>query len=138
MKKTALSLILMGIISLSSCKNEKSRAVDSTENAIENMHQVANEILEEESNLEEAAKIATDIPQFSNEENQKFAQDYAQYFNEIMEASAKNDSEKLHLLMSEGVEWSKKAQDQMNKMTAEDKQKWTQWSSKLRSAAAGE
>lgn len=138
MKKTALSLILMGIISLSSCKNEKSKAVDSTENAIENMHQVANEILEEESNLEEAAKIATDIPQFSNEENQKFAQDYAQYFNEIMEASAKNDSEKLYLLMSEGVEWSKKAQSQMNKMTAEDKQKWTQWSSKLRSAAAGE
>lgn len=138
MKNITLALTFVSILSMYACTDKKNEIVNNTDSAIEDINTDATNRMEEEQNLIEAAKIADDIPQFSSEENQKFAEEYAQYFNEIMTASSNNETEQLHKLMNEGVEWSKKVQNQIKKMTAEDQQKWTEWSSKLRSAAAGE
>ncbi|MET3732095.1 hypothetical protein [Moheibacter stercoris] len=76
-----------------------------------------------------------ELPNFSHAEITMFAIEYIDYYNQLMEAANAGDATKLQELTAQGVEWSKKASEWTQKMTAEDAQKWVDWASKLQDAA---
>lgn len=136
MKKLILAITAFSMIAFTSCKSEEDKSVDAMGVTLDENESEAEELFDEELNLIDAAKVANEIPEFSNDEVQRFAEEYAAYFNEIMENN--DHPEKLNELMSQGVEWSKRTLEVMKKMTPEDKEKWTEWAAKLQSVAAGE
>lgn len=131
MKKIFLIVTTLGLIVFTACKNEENKVSDVSEtDAIENEI----EVLDDYEQIQiDASKVASDIPQFSNVEIQEFAEKYSAYFNELMKAG--DDSEKLHELLAEGVEWSKRVSTITQQMNEEDLDKWSQWSSQLQTAA---
>lgn len=131
MKKIFLIVTTLGLIVFTACKNEENKVSDVSEtDAIENEI----EVLDDYEQIQiDASKVASDIPQFSNVEIQEFAEKYSAYFNELMKAG--DDSEKLHELLAEGVEWSKRVSAITQQMNEEDLDKWSQWSSQLQTAA---
>lgn len=138
MKKLIVAMTFIGIVSITSCKENEEKVVTKTEQTIEKIKKQAEVIQSIEGNLETASKTAADIPQFSTGELQEFAQNYADYFDKIAEAQKEKDKEKLEDLLSESLNWSKKAAKWTQEMTEEDAQKWIKWSSRLRSSISNE
>lgn len=132
MKKTFLIFTALGLIAFTSCKNQEENVSDVTE-GIDSIVNDAEELEDYEQVQIDASKVASDIPQFSDPEVQKFAEEYSAYFNELMQAG--DDTEKLHELLGEGVEWSKRVSQLTQKMSEEDLDKWSRWSSQLQTAA---
>lgn len=132
MKKTFLIFTALGLIAFTSCKNQEEDVSDVTE-GIDSIVNDAEELENYEQVQIDASKVASDIPQFSDPEVQKFAEEYSAYFNELMQAG--DDTEKLHELLGEGVEWSKRVSQLTQKMSEEDLDKWSRWSSQLQTAA---
>lgn len=132
MKKTFLIITALGLIAFTSCKNQEENVSDVTE-GIDSIVNDAEELEDYEQVQIDASKVASDIPQFSDPEVQKFAEEYSAYFNELMQAG--DDTEKLHELLGEGVEWSKRVSQLTQKMSEEDLDKWSRWSSQLQTAA---
>lgn len=132
MKKTFLIFTAIGLIAFTSCKNQEEDVSDVTE-GIDSIVNDAEELEDYEQVQIDASKVASDIPQFSDPEVQKFAEEYSAYFNELMQAG--DDTEKLHELLGEGVEWSKRVSQLTQKMSEEDLDKWSRWSSQLQTAA---
>lgn len=132
MKKTFLIFTALGLIAFTSCKNQEEDVSDVTE-GIDSIANDAEELEDYEQVQIDASKVASDIPQFSDPEVQKFAEEYSAYFNELMQAG--DDTEKLHELLGEGVEWSKRVSQLTQKMSEEDLDKWSRWSSQLQTAA---
>lgn len=132
MKKTFLIFTALGLIAFTSCKNQEEDVSDVTE-GIDSIVNDAEELEDYEQVQIDASKVASDIPQFSDPEIQKFAEEYSAYFNELMQAG--DDTEKLHELLGEGVEWSKRVSQLTQKMSEEDLDKWSRWSSQLQTAA---
>lgn len=132
MKKTFLIFTALGLIAFTSCKNQEEDVSDVTE-GIDSIVNDAEELEDYEQVQIDASKVASDIPQFSDPEVQKFAEEYSAYFNELMQAG--DDTEKLHELLGEGVEWSKRVSQLTQKMSEEDLDKWSRWSSQLQTAA---
>lgn len=132
MKKFFLAIAAVGIVSLASCKSEEKKVEDAT---VEVTEQALETGVKNAETATEIAVASTDIPTFSNAEVQKFATEYQAYFNQLMEAANAGDATKLQELTAQGVEWSKKASEWTQKMTAEDAQKWVDWASKLQDAA---
>lgn len=132
MKKTFLIITALGLIAFTSCKNQEENVSDVTE-GIDSIANDAEELEDYEQVQIDASKVASDIPQFSDPEVQKFAEEYSAYFNELMQAG--DDTEKLHELLGEGVEWSKRVSQLTQKMSEEDLDKWSRWSSQLQTAA---
>lgn len=135
MKKLFLAITVMGLVTVTSCKKEEAKVEDATEQATEDATTTAEETAEEVDNTTAAV---SDIPQFSSPEIQKFAEEYAAYFNEVTEASKSGDAAKIQELSAKSVEWTKKASEWTQKMTAEDAQKWVEWSQKIAQAASGQ
>lgn len=132
MKKTFLIFTALGLIAFTSCKNQEEDVSNVTE-GIDSIVNDAEELEDYEQVQIDASKVASDIPQFSDPEVQKFAEEYSAYFNELMQAG--DDTEKLHELLGEGVEWSKRVSQLTQKMSEEDLDKWSRWSSQLQTAA---
>ena len=132
MKKILLIITALGLIAFTSCKNQEEDVSDVTE-GIDSIVNDAEELEDYEQVQIDASKVASDIPQFSDPEVQKFAEEYSAYFNELMQAG--DDTEKLHELLGEGVEWSKRVSQLTQKMSEEDLDKWSRWSSQLQTAA---
>lgn len=132
MKKTFLIFTALGLIAFTSCKNQEENVSDVTE-GIDSIANDAEELEDYEQVQIDASKVASDIPQFSDPEVQKFAEEYSAYFNELMQTG--DDTEKLHELLGEGVEWSKRVSQLTQKMSEEDLDKWSRWSSQLQTAA---
>jgi len=132
MKKTFLIFTALGLIAFTSCKNQEEDVSDVTE-GIDSIVNDAEELEDYEQVQIDASKVASDIPQFSDPEVQKLAEEYSAYFNELMQAG--DDTEKLHELLGEGVEWSKRVSQLTQKMSEEDLDKWSRWSSQLQTAA---
>jgi len=132
MKKTFLIFTALGLIAFTSCKNQEEDVSDVTE-GIDSIINDAEELEDYEQVQIDASKVASDIPQFSDPEVQKLAEEYSAYFNELMQAG--DDTEKLHELLGEGVEWSKRVSQLTQKMSEEDLDKWSRWSSQLQTAA---
>ena len=132
MKKTFLIFTALGLIAFTSCKNQEEDVSDVTE-GIDSIINDAEELEDYEQVQIDASKVASDIPQSSDPEVQKLAEEYSAYFNELMQAG--DDTEKLHELLGEGVEWSKRVSQLTQKMSEEDLDKWSRWSSQLQTAA---
>lgn len=132
MKKILLIITALGLIAFTSCKNQEEDVSDVTE-GIDSIVNDAEELEDYEQVQIDASKVASDIPQFSDPEVQKLAEEYSAYFNELMQAG--DDTEKLHELLGEGVEWSKRVSQLTQKMSEEDLDKWSRWSSQLQTAA---
>lgn len=132
MKKILLIITALGLIAFTSCKNQEEGVSDVTE-GIDSIANDAEELEDYEQVQIDASKVASDIPQFSDPEVQKFAEEYSAYFNELMQAG--DDTEKLHELLGEGVEWSKRVSQITQKMSEEDLDKWSRWSAQLETAA---
>lgn len=133
MKKIFLTFTALGLIAFTSCKNQEEEGVSDVTEQIGNIESDAEKLEDYEQIHTDASKVASDIPQFSNPEIQKFAEEYSAYFNELMQAG--EDTEKLHELLGEGVEWSKRVSKITQKMNEEDLDKWSEWSAKLETAA---
>jgi 2-phospho-L-lactate guanylyltransferase (CobY/MobA/RfbA family) len=132
MKKFFLAIAAIGIVSLTSCKSEEKKVEDATQDVTE---QAVETGMENAENATEVAVASTDVPTFSNPEVQKFATEYQAYFNKLMDAAKAGDATKLQELTAQSVDWSKRASEWTQKMTAEDANKWVEWASKLQEAA---
>jgi 2-phospho-L-lactate guanylyltransferase (CobY/MobA/RfbA family) len=133
MKKFFLAIAAVGIVSLASCKSEEKKVEDATKDVTEQAVETGMDNAETATDI---AVASSDMPTFSNPEVQKFAEEYQAYYNQLMEAANSGDATKLQELTAQGIEWSKKASEWTQKMTAEDSQKWIDWSSKLQDAAS--
>ena len=138
MKNLILAVTLMGSLNFMSCRENEKKVVETTKQTMEDIQNQLEVTQDVESNLENASETAADIPQFSTGELQEFAQNYADYFDKIAEAQKEKDKEKLEDLLSESLNWSKKAAKWTQEMTEEDAQKWIKWSSRLRSSISDE
>lgn len=132
MKKFFLAIAAVGIVSLASCKSDEKKVEDATNDVIEQAAETADQVAQATTDV---ATAATDIPTFSNPDLQKFANEYQGYYNQLMEAAKVGDQTKINELQAQGVEWSKKASEWMQKSTTEDSQKWVEWTKKLQDAA---
>lgn len=89
--------------------------------------------------VEEKALIEKyQMPNFSSDEINRFALEYAQYFEKITQAAKSGDESEIKDLQSQVAKWAMKASDMTQKMTAEDAQKWVDWSQKIAQVAVGE
>lgn len=138
MKKLILAITLIGIVSITSCKEGEKKVEASTEQTVSDVQDQIETSQDALVNLQTASKVAADIPQFSTGELQEFAQSYSAYFQELVQAAEKGDSIKLQELTTEGLNWSKEASKWTQEMTEEDAQKWIKWSSRLRSSISDE
>jgi len=135
MKKVFLAFTVIGLVTLTSCKTEDKKVEDATENAVEETTEAAETATE---TMENTGAAVADIPQFSNADVQKFAEEYAAYYKEVQAAATSGDQAKIQALQTKAVEWAQKAQQYTQKMTAEDAQKWAEWSMKIAQAAQGQ
>lgn len=131
MKKVFLAFTVIGLVTLTSCKTEDKKVEEVTENAAEETTQTAVEAVETMENTETAI---LEVPQFSNPEVQKFANEYAAYTKEVIDAMTNKDAAKAMELQKQSVEWAQKAQGYTQKMTAEDKTAWENWTKKIAEA----
>lgn len=132
MKKVFLTLTVIGLVTLTSCKSEEKKVEDATENATE---EVTEEAAEAAEAIDNTAAAVSAVPQFSNAEVQQFADDYAKYYAEVKTAMTSGDQTKIMELQKKSVEWAQKAQEFTQKMTPEDAKKWADWSQKIAAAA---
>jgi|SRR5690606_38221610 len=133
MKKVFLALTVIGLVSLTSCKNDKAETAQDNSEEIQETVQDAQE--EAADVAQDNADVAAEIPTFSNPELQTFAQDYAKYFEEVKAAASTGDQTKIMELQKKAVEWSQKQQQILSKggVTPEDAQKLNDWVQKLAS-----
>jgi len=134
MKKLFLTMTVIGLVTLTSCKKEEEKVQDAIQDTTEQMTDVA------EDNLESAneANIAiADIPQFSNPEVQQFAEEYAAFARDAAAAAQSGDAAKIQELQAKTVEWTRKIGEINQKLSSDEAQKFTEWVSEINRAVSG-
>ncbi|MFA7616537.1 MAG: hypothetical protein WBF83_11270 [Moheibacter sp.] len=138
MKKLILAVAVFCVISATSCKNENSNSVETeAQQTLEDADQDALNLDEGTTDITSAEQEAVEVPEFSNGDVQNFANEYSKYFEELLKATKSGDNEKIQELTKLGVDWSKKESAITQSMNAEDTQKWTEWTNKLRDLLNG-
>jgi len=138
MKKIILTVAVIGMITTTSCKNESSNSVETeAQQTLEDADQEALNLEEGNADITSAERQAIEVPEFSNSDVQNFANEYSKYFEELLKATKSEDTEKIQELTKQGVDWSKKESAITQTMSAEDSQKWTEWTNSLRDLLNG-
>lgn len=138
MKKIILTVAVIGMITTISCKNESSNSVETeAQQTLEDADQEALNLEEGNADITSAERQAIEVPKFSNSDVQNFANEYSKYFEELLKATKSEDTEKIQELTKQGVDWSKKESAITQTMSAEDSQKWTEWTNSLRDLLNG-
>lgn len=138
MKKIILTVAVIGMITTTSCKNESSNSVETeAQQTLEDADQEALNLDEGKTDITSAERQAIEVPEFSNSDVQNFANEYSKYFEELLKATKSEDTEKIQELTKQGVDWSKKESAITQTMSAEDSQKWTEWTNSLRDLLNG-
>ncbi|NLN32587.1 MAG: hypothetical protein GX159_03210 [Flavobacteriaceae bacterium] len=134
MKKLFLTMTVIGLVTLTSCKKEEEKVQDAIQDTTEQMTDVA------EDNVQSAneANIAiADIPQFSNPEVQQFAEEYAAFARDAAAAAQSGDAAKIQELQAKTVEWTRKIGEINQKLSSDEAQKFTEWVSEINRAVSG-
>lgn len=138
MKNLILAVAVFGMITATSCKNESSNSVGKeTQQTLEDAGQEALNPDEGIAEITSAEQEAMEVPEFSNSDVQNFANEYSKYFEELLKTTKSGDTEKIQELTKQGVDWAKKESAITQNMNAEDSQKWTEWTNKLRDLVNG-
>ncbi|MBW7870296.1 MAG: hypothetical protein H3C39_04460 [Flavobacteriia bacterium] len=138
MKNLILAVAVFGMITATSCKNESSNSVGKeTQQTLEDAGQEALNPDEGIADITSAEQEAMEVPEFSNSDVQNFANEYSKYFEELLKTTKSGDTEKIQELTKQGVDWAKKESAITQNMNAEDSQKWTEWTNKLRDLVNG-
>lgn len=138
MKKLILAVAVFGMITATSCKNESSNSVGKeTQQTLEDAGQEALNPDEGIADITSAEQEAMEVPEFSNSDVQNFANEYSKYFEELLKTTKSGDTEKIQELTKQGVDWAKKESAITQNMNAEDSQKWTEWTNRLRDLLNG-
>lgn len=134
MKKFVLALGALAMITAVSCGGKKEeKPAENKDSATTATEQPATT-----APAENAGDVFTNVPKFSNEETQKFAEEYAVFYKEMLEATKSNNVTKVSELQGKAVEISKKAQEQVAKLTPEDAKLWTEWAQKIAEATTAQ
>lgn len=123
MKKVVLALGVIAMVSMTSCNKDKKveeGATEATEQA---------EGTSEEGTEETASSI--EVPEFSTPEMNEYAKEYAAYLEEVAEVTKSGDAEKIKELTAKAQDWATKSAEKLQGMTPEDRQKWSEWASKI-------
>ena len=134
MKKLFLTMTVIGLVTLTSCKKEEEKVQDAIQDTTEQMTDVS------EDNVQSAyeANIAiADIPQFSNPEVQQFAEEYAAFARDAAAAAQSGDAAKIQELQAKTVEWTRKIGEINQKLSSDEAQKFTEWVSEINRAVSG-
>lgn len=138
MKKLIMAVAVLGMISATSCKNESSNSVETeAQQTLEDADQDALNLDEGNTDITSAEQEAMEVPEFSNGDVQNFANEYSKYIEELLTATKSGDTEKIQELTKQGVDWAKKESAITQNMNAEDSQKWTEWTNRLRDLLNG-
>lgn len=133
-----MAVAVFGMITATSCKNESSNSVGKeTQQTLEDAGQEALNPDEGIADITSAEQEAMEVPEFSNSDVQNFANEYSKYFEELLKTTKSGDTEKIQELTKQGVDWAKKESAITQNMNAEDSQKWTEWTNKLRDLVNG-
>lgn len=127
MKKTFLGFAVAAVLMVA-CNNAENKSTTTGDSAV-------NESIEHEVAKAPSTDVHThgDVPKFSSPEIQQLADSYATFYHDYAEAVKSKDVAKLQAYATDAGSWATKAQEAMSKMTAEDVEKWTQWSQKVAS-----
>ena len=137
MKKLVFALGAVAMLSMVSCgKKETPAEKPAAEAAADSTAQEAAQPAAEEKAAEGVAGVLSEVPKFSNEENQKFAEEYAAYYKEVLEAAKAKDAAKSAELAQKAQDLAKSAQEKMTKMTPEDAKVWGEWAQKIATEVA--